>query len=270
MKDNTMNSVNISNLTAIEIISLATEDAMRFIDIAKINKHVSVGIQTGISYINLNGEYNIPSFVVNKNPFSIYVEKFSDQDMKKVKPVDYTFPSNCVNESVLQYMDTFITVLNNKLDFSKIEGDVEFKDKMTKEVGKYREIRPMFNIPENSKSINPSPTGSLRIDIDSKKDKKTYQLIISQSNKRYDNISSIEELSNIIQKYNSYQVFIKPTKLVSSYMYYGPKYKLLWQVCYMKEIVNRIDEMDFLCKLLDKEYIHDSKEKDEEEALYTN
>jgi len=248
MTNNIMNCIDLDLKTVDEAKILAKTDAEFFISNAKVSKHRSVANQTGISYINFNVNYNMITFTVNENPFSIYTEKLDESELEKVRTVDYSFPHNCVNESVLAYMEEYINVLNNNYKFDLMEGDVTYKDKKTKEINKYHGFRNYFNYPENSKSVNPSMIGHLRIEVI--KDRLTniskYQLIINKNNKCIENISSLKDISTIINKYSTYKVYIKPCKIISSFLYYEEKYKLMWQVCCMTEIENKCDEMTYL------------------------
>jgi hypothetical protein len=252
MIENTMNCIDLDKKTVNEAKELAAIDAEFFISNVKMSKHRSVANQTGISYLNFNDNYNMLSFTVHENPFSIYIEKLDESELEKVRTVDYSFPHTCVTDSVRAYMEEYINVLNDKFRFDLMEGDITYKDKKTKEVNKYNGFRHYFNFPENSKSINPSMIGHLRIETIKNKltNNSTYQLIITKNNQHIENISSLKEVASIIKKYSTYKVYIKPCKIISSFLYYEEKYKLMWQVCCMREIEVKIDEMDFLRKLV--------------------
>lgn len=247
-----MNCRDLDKVTIDNAKEFARIDAEYFISNAKISKHRSVVNQTGMSYINFQSNYNMLSFTVNENPFSIYVEKLQESELEKVLTSDYSFPHTCVCASVHAYMEEYIKVLNEQMNFDLIEGDVMYKDKKTKESFKYKGFRNYFNLPENSKHLNPSMIGHLRIETIKNKETNTskYQLIVIKNNQNIDNIKSLKELVSLITKYSSYKVYIKPSKLISSFLYYEEKYKLMWQVCCMREIETKIDEMDFLRKLI--------------------
>ena len=51
----------------------------------------------------------------------------------------------------------------------------------------------------------------------------TYQLIITKNNQHIENISSLKEVASIIKKYSTYKVYIKPCKIISSFLYYEEK-----------------------------------------------
>lgn len=249
--DSKMNCIDLDTKTREEAKVLARVDGEYFVNNTRISKHRCVANQTGISYINHNSNYNLVSFRVNENPFSLYVDKFDDIELEKSRPIDYSFPITCVSDSVNAYMSEYVNTLNELVNFESIEGDVVYKDKRTKEVSRYRGFRPFFNLPENSKSGNPSMIGHLRIETArSKEGSSNYQFIYASNDKVVDNICTMRELAASLKKYYSYKVFVKPNKIVSSYMYYGEHYKLLWQVCCMQELEGKTNEMDFIRRMV--------------------
>ena len=117
MIENTMNCIDLDKKTVNEAKELAAIDAEFFISNVKMSKHRSVANQTGISYLNFNDNYNMLSFTVHENPFSIYIEKLDESELEKVKKMILR-----INDFMIgMFRGVGIKLIDFKLEFGRLK-----------------------------------------------------------------------------------------------------------------------------------------------------
>lgn len=265
-----MQSQSLDNLSIEDTIKKAHNDAQILCSKTKISDHVAVNSSCNLSYINFLEETEFLSFTVNENPFGIY-DKIDEKELDKLKAADYSFPISCVKPNVVVYFEEYTKYVNENFKFDTIKGETSYKDNKTKTTGTFNKIRNFFNLPEESKAKEPSLTAHLRIDPN--KYVKTvpptsYNIIIKKYDKTlHESIKSLRELMVLLTKKSSHKVYIKPTKLCSSFKHYGELYKISWQIFAIQETQIKINDVDKLKLLLlnddDSETSEENKDENE-------
>jgi hypothetical protein len=164
-----------------------------------------------------------------------------NQDMpdNKIKGEDYSFLLGSVHPNVEIYLETLINNLNANFDKLNIHGNIEYFDRATQKKQRYESIRRFFNIPENTRTLNPSPIGKVRIEpqyIKNQKCPSKYDLEFYQESNIVEDITSRQHLLSLIKKRATHRIFIVPTKLYSFHRYYGAEYKMVWKVKGIEEL----------------------------------
>lgn len=248
-----MHKINIDNLTLEEVKSRAHDDARLFCTESKISELTEVNTSCNLAYINYNTNIDFIEFTINNNPFGIYDKLSVDKDPNKMMSTDYSFPINTVSNNVVVYFDEYVDYINKNYDFTKIKGNIEYRDKQ-KKTGTYKNIRKFFTLPEESKLKDPPLLGHLRIEPKkwvNKVPSKSYELMIKRLDEDInENVSSFKELLSCFPKRSSYKVFVKATKLHTCYKNYGEEYKMCWQIFGAKQVNVAIDSQKILKNLL--------------------
>lgn len=239
-----MNIIDIDELKNDEIITQAINHAKMFCNGTRISAHKAANPLASVSWINFIKDYDFISFTVNNNPFSIYLGKEQSMFLDHLKSTDYSFPVSCVSQEVVLYMQKFIEELNNTYDFKSIKYEKNIKEEC-----KPSKIRSFFNYPQGSKSEFATDIANVKIDLPSLKNKirNKYELLINDvTNNVIYEPKNISELIKYLPKYQSYKIYIKPCKLVSSSVHFPGQFKLMWQVFKFDIIPNTIDEIEYL------------------------
>ena len=241
--------IDIDHCGVENVIEIAVSDADNFIKSTTLSSHRCVNPSTAVTWVNYNKPYPFISFTVNSNPFSIFLGKneSSSATLEQLKSIDYSFPITCVSHEIVQYMETFINRLNEKFNFNNIkyEKDIQQDQKLNK-------FRKFFNFPKGSKNESATDIGSVRIDVPSSKnkDQTKYELIINDENKnKIIEPKKIQDLLTSLPKFETYRLYIKPCRIVSSSIYFGEEFKLMWQVFKIDIISSCGNDLDYLKSL---------------------
>jgi hypothetical protein len=267
--DNTkMQMNNLDTLTVEQILMKAHEDANIFCTGAKISELIEVkNYPCNVAYINYNIDIDYIEFNIHNNPIGIFPPEVNDKD--KIKGTNYSFPITCVSNNVIIYFDEYVNYINKNFDFTTIKGKTEYKDTKLKKTGIYKNIRKFFNMPEETKTKDPTMLGHLKIEpkwLD--KQAACYNLMIRQYDSTLiDNINNINNLSNYLSNRSSFKVYVKPTKIGTCYKYYGEEYRITWQLFAAKELGVKSTKHQSLRNLLMNEINEPDQDINEEELI---
>lgn len=239
-----MNIIELESLALTDIDSVVNTQVDKFLKTSKISLHKSVNPTTCLSWINYIKPFDFISFTVTKNPFSIYLGKYENdkQTLAELKPIDYSFPMSCVTPEVSKYMESFIDELNTKFKFTDFKYEKNVSDEQ-----KIMKFRHFFNFPKGSKSDHASNIASVRIDLPQFDKKGTYDLLIHDltKNEMFQPLNKGDLLERL-PRYNSYKLYIKPSRIVSSSVYFPGEFKMMWQVYKIDVISCQINDLEFL------------------------
>ena len=241
--------VNLDSVELSEVAELARVYADEWISRVKLSSHKSVTPLVSATWLRYNRPIDYVQFTVNENPFTIYAD--GQTDLQQLKPMDFSFPEKCVSENVISFFSILTSELNLKFDFDKrMTGETSFmSNKATKEMQKFHEFRPFFNFPDSSKSKSATNVGHVRIDI-KRPDSDKYEVSFVDTVKGEPfEPKSIQDLISFLEKFGTFRVTIKPSRIISAPVYFGSNYKLMWQTFIVEKLVNSSGDICMLQSL---------------------